>query len=80
MLPKCAALLPRPSWETNFRYFTNILLIVIFILILGVAFIDADRIVRMTIGIHFQTRAHLLDLRKVAEQARNDLNQGLNNG
>ena len=80
MLFVCASVLPRPSWEPYLFYIINTFMVFVLVCVLITAVMEAERILKVTVGIPLQARTHLLDLRRVAEEVDQDMRQRLSNG
>ncbi len=80
MLFVCASVLPRPSWEPYLFYIINTFMVFILICVLITSVMEAERILKITVGVPLQARTHLLDLRRVAEEVDHDMRLRLTNG
>ena len=80
MLFVCASVLPRPTWEPYLFYIINSFMFFILICVLVTAVMEAERILKITVGIPMHARTHLLDLRRVAAEVDHDLRHRLVNG
>ncbi|KAG5882529.1 hypothetical protein JTB14_038140 [Gonioctena quinquepunctata] len=73
----CSDLIARPTWEIYLSYLTIVSMIILFIIILFIAMIDADRIRRQAIDSliapNSPTMQPVLDLRLVGQQIREEI-------
>lgn len=76
-LNKCSDLILRPFWEIYLSYMTIILMTTIFIIIVSVAIMDADKIKKQAVNLFVSPNTSsvqpVLDLRLVGEQIREEI-------